>query len=236
MFSAGRAYEMVRNTIGYPHLNVKVCASHGGISVGEDGASHQMNEDFALMRAIPGMVVMCPADDTEAQQMVKAAYEYVGPVYIRFSRAASPVIFGDDYEFKIGKSTTVREGKDISIIANGLMVAEALEAAKQLEAEGIDAQVINMSTIKPLDEAAVLEAAKNTGVILTAEEHSIIGGLGEAVSSFLAENYPVPVKRVGVNDEFGHSGKADLLLKQFGLSADNIASKAKELVNSKKAA
>ena len=227
MFAAGRAYEQVRNSIGYPNLNVKIGATHGGISVGEDGASHQCCEDFGLMRTIPGMVVMSPADDIEAKAMVRAAYEHVGPVYMRFGRAAVPVIHGDDFKFEIGKGETLRDGKDVAIIANGLLVAEALTAAEELAKEGIDAMVINMATIKPLDDALVLEAAKKCGKVITCEEHSIIGGLGEAVSSFLAENHPTLVKRIGVNDEFGHSGPAGALLKQFGLCAENIVATAK---------
>ena len=229
MFAAGRAFEQIRNSVGYPHLNVKIGATHGGISVGEDGASHQCCEDFGLMRTIPGMVVMSPADDIEAKAMVRAAYLHEGPVYMRFGRAAVPVIHGDDFKFEIGKGETLRDGKDVAIIANGLMVAEALTAAEELAAAGIDAMVINMATIKPLDEELVLAAAKKCGKVITCEEHSIIGGLGEAVSSFLAENHPTLVKRIGVNDEFGHSGPAAALLKQFGLCAENIVAKAKEL-------
>ena len=229
MFAAGRAFEQIRNSVGYPHLNVKIGATHGGISVGEDGASHQCCEDFGLMRTIPGMVVMSPADDIEAKAMVRAAYLHEGPVYMRFGRAAVPVIHGDDFKFEIGKGETLRDGKDVAIIANGLMVAEALTAAEELAAAGIDAMVINMATIKPLDEELVLAAAKKCGKIITCEEHSIIGGLGEAVSSFLAENHPTLVKRIGVNDEFGHSGPAGALLKQFGLCAENIVATAKEL-------
>ena len=229
MFAAGRAYEQVRNTIGYPHLNVKIGATHGGISVGEDGASHQCCEDFALMRSIPGMTVMCPSDDIEAKKMVKAAYEMTGPVYMRFGRAATPVFHSDDYKFEIGKAEVIREGKDIGIIANGIMVPEAIEAGKLLEAEGISAYILNMATIKPLDEEAVLKVAECCGKIITVEEHNIIGGLGEAVCSCLCEKKPVPVKRIGVNDEFGHSGPAAALLKQFGLSAENIFNQAKAM-------
>ena len=227
MFAAGRAFEQIRNSIGYPHLNVKIGATHGGISVGEDGASHQCCEDFGLMRTIPGMVVMSPADDVEAKAMVKAAYEYVGPVYMRFGRAAVPVIHGDDFKFEIGKGEILRDGTDVAIIANGLMVAEAITAAEELAAAGINAMVINMATIKPLDDELVLAAAKKCGKIITAEEHSIIGGLGEAVCSLLSEKLPTPVKRIGVNDEYGHSGPAGALLKQFGLSAENIVATAK---------
>ena len=220
MFAAGRAFEQVRNTIGYPHLNVKICATHGGISVGEDGASHQCCEDFALMRSIPGMVVLSPSDDVEARQMVRAAYDYQGPVYIRFGRAATPVIHDENYQFEIGKGD--RDGKDIAIVATGILVSEAIEAADILKSEGISARVINISTIKPLDEEIILNAARDCKKIITVEEHNIIGGLGEAVCSLLAEKNPVLVKRIGVNDEFGHSGSASELLKQFGLCADNM--------------
>ena len=228
MFAAGRAFEQVRNSIGYPHLNVKIGATHGGISVGEDGASHQCCEDFALMRSIPGMVVMSPADDVEAKAMVKAAYEHDGPVYMRFGRAAVPVIHAEGTPFVIGKGEVLRDGTDVAIIANGLMTYEAVVAAEELANCGINAMVINMATIKPLDEELVLEAAKKCGRIITAEEHSVIGGLGEAVCSLLSEKLPTPVKRIGVNDEFGHSGPAGALLKQFGLSAENIVKVAKE--------
>ena len=229
MFAAGRAYEQVRNSIGYPNLNVKIGATHGGISVGEDGASHQCCEDFALMRTIPGMVVMSPSDDVEARAMVKAAYEHQGPVYIRFGRAAVPVVHEEGAPFQIGKGEILRDGKDVAIIANGLLVAEALTAAEELAAAGIEAMVINMGTIKPLDEELVLAAAKKCGKVITAEEHSVIGGLGEAVCGVLSEKLPTPVKRIGVNDEFGHSGPAAALLKQFGLSAENIVAAAKEM-------
>lgn len=234
MFAAGRGYEMIRNSIGYPHLNVKICATHGGISVGEDGASHQMNEDFSLMRAIPDMIVMCPSDDIEARKMVKAAYEWDGPVYIRFGRSPVPVFHDENMDFQIGKAELFREGTDLTIIANGLMVSEALKAAEQLEKENISATVLNVATIKPLDEEAVIEAARKTGRILTAEEHSIIGGLGEAVASILAEKYPVQVRKVGVNDEFGHSGPASELLKEFGLCSDNLVKQAKNMLQSTK--
>ena len=230
MFAAGRAFEQVRNSVGYPHLNVKIGATHGGISVGEDGASHQCCEDFALMRSIPGMVVMSPADDVEAQAMVRAAYLHQGPVYMRFGRAAVPVIHGDDFKFEIGKGETLRDGSDVAIVANGLMVAEALTAAEELAAAGIEAMVINIGTIKPLDEELILAAARKCGKIITAEEHSVIGGLGEAVCGLLSEKLPTPVKRIGVNDEFGHSGPAVPLLKQFGLSAENIVKTAKEFL------
>ena len=228
MFTAGRGYEQIRNSIGYPHLNVKIGATHGGISVGEDGASHQCCEDFALMRAIPGMVVMSPADDVEAKAMVRAAYEYVGPVYIRFGRAAVPVIHDETFKFQMGKGEVLKDGTDVAIIANGLMVAEALEAGKVLKELGISARIINMATIKPLDEELVIRAAADCGRIITCEEHSIIGGLGEAVCSLLSEKRPTPVRRIGVNDEFGHSGPAGALLKQFGLSAEHIVEVAKD--------
>ena len=229
MFAAGRAFEQVRNSVGYPHLNVKIGATHGGISVGEDGASHQCCEDFALMRSIPGMVVMSPADDVEARAMVKAAYEYVGPVYMRFGRSAVPVFHQEEgYTFQIGKGEVLQEGSDVAIIANGLMVAEAVEAGKALQAAGISAMVINMATIKPLDEELVLRAARTCGKIITCEEHSVIGGLGEAVCALLSEQLPTPVRRIGVNDEFGHSGPAAALLKEFGLCAEHIAQVAQD--------
>ena len=229
MFAAGRAFEQVRNSVGYPHLNVKIGATHGGISVGEDGASHQCCEDFALMRSIPGMTVICPADDVEAKAAVRAAYEMEGPVYLRFGRLAVPVFHDSSYKFQIGKGEIVKDGKDVAIIANGLLTYEAIQAGEELKKEGIDAMVINMATIKPLDEELVLAAAKKCGKVITCEEHSVIGGLGEAVSSLLAEKLPTPVKRIGVNDEFGHSGPAVALLKQFGLSCENIVATAKEL-------
>ena len=229
MFAAGRGFEQIRNSIGYPHLNVKIGATHGGISVGEDGASHQCCEDFALMRSIPGMVVMSPADDVEAKAMVKAAYEHVGPVYIRFGRAAVPVFHEEEtYSFEIGKGEVLQDGTDVAIIANGLMVAEAIEAGKVLAEAGISARVINMATIKPLDEELVLKAAQECGKVITCEEHNIIGGLGEAVCGLLSEKCPTPVRRIGVNDEFGHSGPAAKLLKQFGLCAEHIVEVAKE--------
>jgi len=228
MFAAGRAFEQVRNSIGYPHLNVKIGATHGGISVGEDGASHQCCEDFALMRSIPGMTVICPADDVEAKAAVKAAYEMEGPVYLRFGRLALPVFHDESYEFVIGKGEVLRDGTDVAIIANGLMVYEAIKAGEELAEAGINAMIINMPTIKPLDEELVIEAAKKCGKVITCEEHSIIGGLGEAVCSCLSEKCPTPVKRIGVNDEFGHSGPAATVLEQFGLCAANIVKVAKE--------
>lgn len=230
MFAAGRAFEQIRNSIGYPHLNVKIGATHAGISVGEDGASHQCCEDFALMRSIPGMVVICPADDVEAKQAVKAAYVHNGPVYLRFGRLAVPVFHSEEYQFEIGKGELVKEGSDVTIIANGLMVAEAIEAGKELQAAGIDAEIINMATIKPLDAQLVVASARKTGKVITVEEHNIIGGLGEAVCAALSAECPVPVKRIGINDEFGHSGPAKDLLKQFGLSAENIVKVTKEFV------
>jgi len=229
MFAAGRAFEQVRNSIGYPHLNVKIGATHGGISVGEDGASHQCCEDFALMRSIPGMVVISPADDVEAKAAVKAAYKYEGPVYLRFGRLAVPVFHSEDYKFEIGKGEVLKDGTDVAIIANGLLTYEAIVAGEELAKEGINAMIINMPTIKPLDEELVLEAAKKCGKVITCEEHSIIGGLGEAVCAVLSEKLPTPVKRIGVNDEFGHSGPAVPLLKQFGLSWENIVKTAKEM-------
>ena len=229
MFAAGRAFEQVRNSIGYPHLNVKIGATHGGISVGEDGASHQCCEDFALMRSIPGMVVMCPADDVEARAAVKAAYAYKGPVYLRFGRLAVPVFHGEDMNFEIGKGEVLRDGTDVAIIATGLMSYEALQAAELLTAKGIQARVLNFCTIKPLDEELVLKAAADCGRIVTCEEHSVIGGLGEAVCSLLSEKLPTPVRCVGVNDEFGHSGPAAALLKDFGLSSEHVAAVAEEL-------
>ena len=229
MFAAGRAFEQVRNSIGYPHLNVKIGATHGGISVGEDGASHQCCEDFALMRSIPGMTIICPADGVEAEAAVRAAYEIEGPVYLRFGRLAVPVFHAEDYKFEIGKGEVIKEGTDVAIIANGLLVYEAIEAAQKLAEAGINAMVINMATIKPLDEELVIAAAKKCGKVVTCEEHSVIGGLGEAVCAVLSEKCPTPVKRIGVNDEFGHSGPAKDLLKQFGLCADHIVEVAKEM-------
>ena len=230
MFAAGRAFEQIRNSVAYPKNNVKICASHAGISVGEDGASHQCCEDIALMRTLPNMVVMCPADDVEARAAVKAAYEYEGPVYMRLGRLAVPVFNEEEgFEFEIGKGQVVHEGNDITIIANGLMVYEAIVAAESLKEAGIDAMVINMATVKPLDEELVLAAAQKCGKVVTAEEHSVIGGLGEAVAAVLSEKLPTPVKRVGVNDVFGRSGPAGEVLKYYGLTAENIANAAKEL-------
>ena len=230
MFASGRAYEQIRNSIGYPQLNVKIGASHGGMSVGEDGASHQCCEDFALMRSIPGMVVICPADGVEAEAATKAAYAHKGPVYLRMGRLAVPVFHEEGFEFTIGKGEVMRDGSDGAIIANGLMVYEAIQAGEKLAELGINARIINMSTIKPLDEELVLKAAKECGKVITCEEHSVIGGLGEAVCSFLSETYPTPVKRIGVDDQFGFSGPAGEVLKAFGLCADHIVDVAKEFV------
>ena len=230
MFASGRAYEQIRNSIGYPMLNVKIGASHGGMSVGEDGASHQCCEDFALMRSIPGMVVICPADGIEAEAATKAAYEYKGPVYLRMGRLAVPLFHEEGFKFQIGKGEVMRDGNDIAIIANGLMVYEAIQAGERLAELGINARIINMSTIKPLDEELVLKAARECGKIITCEEHSVIGGLGEAVCSFLSETYPTPVRRIGVNDQFGFSGPAAEVLKAFGLCADNIVNVTREFL------
>ena len=229
MFAAGRAYEIVRNSIGYPHLNVKIGATHAGISVGEDGATHQCNEDIALMRTIPGMTVIVPSDDVEAKAAGRAALDFNGPVYMRFGRLAAPILNDPaTYRFELGKGITLREGKDITIVATGLMVAEAVAAAETLAAEGIDARVINIHTIKPLDKALICKAAQETGRIVTVEEHSIIGGLGSAVADCVTECCPVPVIKIGVNDEFGHSGPAVDLLRQFGLSAEHITEVVKK--------
>ena len=231
MFAAGRAYEQVRNSVAYPQINVKIGATHGGISVGEDGASHQCNEDFALMRAIPGMVVICPSDDVEAQAAVKAAYEHKGPVYLRFGRLAAPVINDNpDYKFELGKGIVLREGKDLTIIANGLCVAASLEAAQKLAADGIEAKVINIHTIKPLDEDLIVAAAKETGKVVTVEEHSVIGGLGSAVCDCLSEKAPTPVKKIGIQDVFGESGPAVALLEKYQLDAEGIYKQIKEFV------
>ncbi len=234
MFASGRAFEQIRNSIGYPHLNVIIGATHAGISVGEDGASHQCNEDIALMRTIPGMTIINPADDTEARLAVRAAFQCDGPVYMRFGRLAVPVVFDESYEFQIGKGVELREGNDVTIIATGLMVKEALEAYDLLKAEGINARIINMATIKPIDRDIIIKAAKETGAIVTAEEHSVIGGLGSAVSEVICETVPVPVVKLGVYDQFGHSGPAAKLLDEFGLRAVNIVEKAKAAIALKK--
>ena len=230
MFAAGRAFEQIRNSIGYPKLNVKIGATHAGISVGEDGATHQCNEDIALMRTIPGMVVINPSDDVEARVAVKAAYEHEGPVYLRFGRLAVPVINDrEDYKFELGKGVVLREGKDITLIATGLPVAETLEAAEKLAADGIDAKVINIHTIKPLDEELIVEAAKETGKVVTIEEHSVIGGLGSAVCDVLSEKAPTKVLKIGINDTYGESGPAVELVKKYGLDAESIYKKIKEI-------
>jgi len=231
MFAAGRAFEQVRNSVGYPHLNVKIGATHAGITVGEDGASHQCNEDLALMRTIPGMVVMCPSDDVEAKAAVRAAIEHEGPVYIRFGRAAVPV-FNDtpDFKFEIGKGRVVREGKDVTIVATGICVDSAIGAAEKLAADGIDAEVINICTIKPLDEELILASAKKTGKVVTVEEHSVIGGLGSAVCDCLAEKLPTPVKKIGMYDVFGESGSAAALVEKYGLDAAGVYKSVKEFM------
>ena len=235
MFVAGRAYEVIRNSVGYPHLNVKICATHAGVSVGEDGATHQCNEDIALMRTIPGMTVINPADDVEAKAAIMAAVEHYGPVYVRLCRLASPV-FNDaaTYKFEWGKGVQLVEGTDVTIVATGLMVYEALKAAEQLKAEGISAGVINIHTIKPLDKEIIEKAARETGLLVSVEEHSVIGGLGGAVAEALSETYPVPLVRIGVPDTFGHSGPGADLLKEFGLCAENIVAKTKEALKLKK--
>lgn len=231
MFASGRAFEQVRNSIGYPHLNVKIGATHGGISVGEDGATHQCNEDFALMRSIPGMTVICPSDDVEAYEAVKAAYAYEGPVYLRFGRLAIPVINDrPDYHFEIGKGITLREGTDVTLIATGLCVNSALEAAELLEKEGVSAHVVNIHTLKPLDEELVVKAAKKTGKVVTIEEHSIIGGLGSAACECLSEKNPVPVYRIGVRDVFGESGPAVELLKKYKLDGQGVFEQVRDFL------
>lgn len=231
MFTAGRSFDQIRNSVGYPHLNVKIGATHGGISVGQDGATHQCNEDFALMRTIPGMVVICPSDDVEAKAAVKAAYKYNGPVYLRFGRVAVPVINDQpDYKFEIGKGITLKDGEDLTIIANGLMVNASLEAAEMLKQDGINARVINMHTIKPLDEELVIQAAKETGKIVTVEEHSIIGGLGSAVSDVVCEKNLAPVHKIGVKDVFGESALAEELLEKHGLDAKGIYKDIKDFL------
>ena len=235
MFAAGRAFEQVRNSIAYPHLNVKIGATHAGITVGEDGATHQCLEDLGVMRTIPGMVVLNPADDVEARACVEWALNYVGPVYIRFGRLAVPVVFDEaDYKFEFGKNLTVREGTDVTIMATGTMLYMAIEAAEKLAEEGISARVTNVHTIKPIDKDDIIEAAKTTGCIVTAEEHNILGGLGAAVAEVVCENCPVPVLRVGVEDKFGKSGKVPALLEAYGLTTENIVAKAKAAIAAKK--
>ena len=230
MFAVGRAYEQIRNSIGYPHLNVKICASHAGISVGEDGASHQCLEDIELMRGIPGMVVMCPADYIEAKACVRAAAEHDGPVYIRFGRSPVPIVFPEDYKFEIGKGNVLREGKDVSILTNGLCVASSLEAAQMLAQDGIDAEVINICTVKPLDEELVVKTAAKTGKVITVEEHSIIGGLGSAVAECLSEKCPTKMYRIGVRDTFGESGPAGELLHKYMLDGEGVYKQVKAFV------
>ncbi len=231
MFATGRAFEQVRNSVGYPHLNVKIGGTHAGATVGEDGASHQCNEDLALMSVIPGMVVMCPADDIEAKAAVRAAVEHDGPVYIRFGRAACPVVNDrPDYKFEIGKGTILREGTDVTIVATGICVGSALEAAEKLAAEGVSAEVINICTIKPLDKELIVASAKKTGKVVTAEEHSVIGGLGSAVCDALCESYPVPVKKIGMQDVFGESGPAGELVKKYKLDGEGVYEQVKEFL------
>ena len=231
MFAAGRAFEQIRNSVGYPHLNVKIGATHAGISVGEDGATHQCNEDIALMRTIPGMTIINPSDDVEAKAAVRAAYELDGPVYLRFGRLAVPVINdNDDYKFEIGKGVVLREGKDVTIVATGLCVSSALEAADMLAEDGVEAKVINIHTIKPIDADILVEAAKETGKVVTVEEHSVIGGLGGAVCEVLSEKCPVPVKRIGVNDVYGESGPAVKLIEKYGLDVKGVYASVKEFV------
>ena len=233
MFAAGRAFEQIRNSIGYPHLNVKIGATHAGITVGEDGATHQCLEDIALMRTIPGMTIINPADAVEAKAAVKAALEINGPVYLRFGRMAVPVVYDESYTFELGKGVKMADGNDVTIVATGIMVDLALQAAEQLKSEGISARVINIHTIKPLDKDIVVTAAKETGAIVTAEEHNVIGGLGSAVAEAVCEACPVPVLRVGVQDAYGHSGKVPPLMKMYGLTVEDIVAKAKEAVKLK---
>lgn len=235
MFAAGRGFEIIRNSIGYPRLSVNICATHAGISVGEDGASHQCCEDIALMRTIPGMTVICPADDVEARACIKSLVDFDGPAYVRLGRLAVPIINDEEnYRFEIGKGVQLKDGNDITIIATGLMVAEAMKASEELQGEGINARVINIHTIKPIDKDIIIKAARETGVILTAEEHNIIGGLGSAVSEVICEEYPIPVIKLGVEDRFGESGPALELLEAYGLTAKSIAEKAKQAIAKKK--
>ena len=235
MFAAGRAYEIIRNSVGYPHLNVKIGATHAGISVGEDGATHQCCEDIALMRTIPGMVIINPADDVEAKAAVEAAINHNGPVYLRFGRLAAPVFNNpENYKFELGKGIVLRDGSDLTIVASGLMVYEAIKAAEALEADGVSARVVNIHTIKPLDKELIAKCAEETGVIVTVEEHNVVGGLGEAVCEAVCSSTPVPVVKIGVEDRFGYSGPATVLLEQFGLCASNIVAKAKDALKLKK--
>lgn len=233
MFATGRAFEIIRNSVAYPKLNVKICATHAGLTVGEDGASHESIEDMAIMRAIPNMTVLVPADGVEAEQMILEAARVYGPMYVRLGRSAVPTIFDENYKFEIGKGTVVRQGNDATIIACGIMVYEAIKAAKELALEGINARVINMSTIKPIDKELIITAAKETKAIVTAEEHSIIGGLGSAVCEVVSEECPVVVKKVGVKDSFGESGTPAELLKKYGLTANDIVEAVKEAINKK---
>ena len=233
VFAAGRAYDQIRNSIAYPNLNVKIAATHAGLTVGEDGGSHQMLEDIALMRALPNMTVIVPADGIETKQVIQAAAEYEGPVYIRMGRPKVPVLFGDDYKFEIGKGVLMKEGTDVTLVGTGIMVSKAMEAAELLAAEGISAAVVNISTIKPLDAELIITQAQKTGAVVTCEEHTICGGLGSAVAEVLVENCPVPMARVGVEDKFGESGLPDELLEKYGLSASNIAAKAKAVIAKK---
>ena len=233
VFAAGRAYDQIRNSIAYPNLNVKIAATHAGLTVGEDGGSHQMLEDIALMRALPNMTVIVPADGIETKQVIQAAAEYEGPVYIRMGRPKVPVLFGDDYKFEIGKGVLMKEGTDVTLVGTGIMVSKAMEAAELLAAEGISAAVVNISTIKPLDAELIIAQAQKTGAVVTCEEHTICGGLGSAVAEVLVENCPVPMARVGVEDKFGESGLPDELLEKYGLSASNIAAKAKAVIAKK---
>ena len=235
VFATGRAYEIIRNSVAYPKLNVKIAATHAGLTVGEDGASHQALEDISLMRSLPNMVVLCPADAVETKKCIFKAVEHKGPVYIRLGRSKVPVLFDESYEFEIGKGVQLRDGYDVTIIATGVMVAKALEASDVLAKENISARVINMSTIKPIDKDIIIKAARETKGIITVEEHNIIGGLGSAVAEVLVENYPVPVRMVGVQDKFGKSGKAQDVMKLYGLTAENIVAKAKEVIAMKKA-
>lgn len=230
MFATGRAFEIIRNSIGYPHLNVKICATHAGVTVGEDGASHQAIEDIALMRSIPGMTVLNPSDGVSAKKAVEAAVAMEGPVYVRLGRAAVPIVYDEDMEFEIGKGLTVKDGSDVTIIATGIMVNEAIQAAEKLEAEGISARIIDIHTIKPIDEEIIIKAAKETKGIVTAEEHSVIGGLGSAVAEVTAKNAPAKIKMIGIQDRFGQSGKPDQLMKEYGLTADDIVAACKEIL------
>lgn len=233
VFATGRAYDQIRNSIGYTHLNVKIAASHAGLTVGEDGGSHQMIEDLALMRAVPGMTVIVPADGEEAKQAVFAAAEYKGPVYIRLGRPKIPMIFDSSYKFAIGRAPVLKKGTDVALVATGIMVGQALQAAEELQAQGINAAVVNVSTIKPIAEKTITEIARETGAVVTCEEHNIFGGLGSAVAEVLVENYPVPMERIGVKDTFGESGKPDQLLEKYGLASQDIVEAAKKVISRK---